>query len=368
LNIALQFLADTVVQASHATACLVGLSIETNATYRFVGSSGLPGQFGPTLEDAIRSGGANWITNAVRDRRLKLTRDLRRTILDDRELRGLHELVRTVNWDSAACLPLIYRDRILGVLIGFYQSGSELNSEEARFFGVVGNQAAAAIETARLFLEAQGKAALEERQRLARELHDSVFQVFYGIGIGATAIRDWLKVDPEQAIEPTDYVLSLVDAGIAEMRSLIFELRPESLAQEGLVAAIIKQANVLRARNGLDIKVRLGEEPDAPLDVKEALFRVGQEAMNNAAKHARASHADVRLEAANGHMALEVTDDGIGFDTTVRYPGHLGLQSMRERVERLNGTINLKSAPGAGTRVRVELPISHEDAIGTSPP
>src|SRR5213078_3825441 len=144
-----------------------------------------------------------------------------------------------------------------------------------------------------LLIDAQAKAALEERQRLARELHDSVSQALFGISLGARTARALLAQDPARAAEPIDYVQSLAEAGLAEMRALIFELRPESLESEGLVAAISKQAAALRARHQIEVRADLGAEPALPLERKEALYRIAQEATHNTVKHARAGAIDL---------------------------------------------------------------------------
>jgi signal transduction histidine kinase len=218
-------------------------------------------------------------------------------------------------------------------------------------------QAAVAIENARLYGQAQGLAVLEERQRLARELHDSVSQALYGISLGARTARTLAERDPGRVIAPLDYVLSLAEAGQAEMRALIFELRPESLAEEGLVAALEKQAGSLRARHNLAVEFDLAAEPELPLAAKEALYRIAQEALHNTVKHARADRVRLRLGHDGAVCALEVSDNGRGFDATGSFPGHLGLRSMRERVERLGGTFSIASGPGEGTRIRAELPL-----------
>jgi signal transduction histidine kinase len=224
------------------------------------------------------------------------------------------------------------------------------------FLEAIAGQAAVAVENARLLIEVHGKAALEERQRLARDLHDSVSQALFGIALGTRTARTLLQQDPRAAMEPLDYVLSLAEAGMAEMRALIFELRPESLQTEGLIAALNKEIAALRARYGITIDAQLGTEPDLPLEVKEALYRITQEALHNTVKHARATHIDLRLEQALDGVALDIRDNGIGFDPAGHFPGHLGLRSMRERVSRLGGTLTLESAPAKGTHIRAEIP------------
>ena len=224
-------------------------------------------------------------------------------------------------------------------------------------FGITWVLVRIAVENARLLVEVRGKAALEERQRLARELHDSVSQALYGIALGAKTARTLLDRDSTKVASPLDYILSLADAGLAEMRALIFELRPESLEREGLVAALEKQAAALRARHEIKVETDLCNEPDAPLEIKEALYRIAQEALHNIVKHAHASSVRIRMRCSPENVTLDVSDDGIGFEPEGDFPGHLGLHSMRERTERLGGTLAVESAPGKGTQIRAWIPI-----------
>src|SRR5438876_721687 len=143
-------------------------------------------------------------------------------------------------------------------------------------------------ETRLLSEQAQQLAAFQERQRLARELHDSISQGLYGIKLGAHTAREALDSDPVEAIAPLEYVIALTEAGLAEMRALIFELRPESLATEGAIAALTKQVAILRTRYKLSVDAQLGEEPALSLERKQALYRIAQEALHNIVKHARA--------------------------------------------------------------------------------
>jgi len=140
------------------------------------------------------------------------------------------------------------------------------------------------------------------------------------------------------------------------MRALIFELRPESLEQEGLVSALTKQAAALQARNAIAVATAFCDEPDLPLPVKEDLYRIAQEAMHNTVKHAHANHVDLRLDQTPDEVLLEIRDNGVGLDTSGSFPGHLGLHSMRERVANLGGTFQIESEPGAGTRICVRVP------------
>ncbi|HLH62595.1 MAG TPA: sensor histidine kinase [Ktedonobacteraceae bacterium] len=208
-----------------------------------------------------------------------------------------------------------------------------------------------------LYEQAQELASLQERQRLARELHDSVSQVLYSIGLGAHTARGALESEPEQAVASIDYILTLAEAGLAEMRALIFELRPESLELEGLVAALSRQVAVLRTRHKLTVNPDLEREPAIPLEVKQTLYRIAQEALHNSVKHARASTVELRLVTVAKDIILEVHDNGKGFDPTASFPGHLGLRSMHERATKLGGTLTIESQPGQGTCVRARIPV-----------
>jgi signal transduction histidine kinase len=262
-------------------------------------------------------------------------------------------------------IPLMVQERLIGWMSLHHCEPLAYARHHAALAQTIANQAATAIENARLYAQARRLAALEERQRLARELHDSVSQVLYGIGLGARTARallDRVAHTPEltsSLSEPLDYVLSLAEAGLAEMRALIFELRPDSLEREGLVAALGRQAAAMRARHGLEVHTEFCQEPRLSFEAKEALYRIAQEALNNVAKHAQADRVEFRLWNDGKWITLEVRDNGMGFDPQREYPGHMGLHSMRERTAQCRGALQIESAPGRrGTRLWVQLPVS----------
>jgi signal transduction histidine kinase len=272
-----------------------------------------------------------------------------------------------------SCLwaPLVVKDQLIGCMSITNQETGAYNADHAVMAGAIARQAAVAIENARLFEQARGVAALEERQRLARVLHDSVSQALFGIGLGAETAKTMLERDPAKAAAPIDYVLQLARGGMAEMRALIFELRPESLEQEGLIAALEKQATATGVRHDIEVELDLPAEPKIRLDMKEALYRIAQEAMHNTAKHAEASTVTLRMAIIGDVLTMDVIDDGSGFDSSASFPGHLGLVSMQERITRFGGRVEIASAPGAGTRVQVTLPLpssnqSHDEHGGNN--
>jgi PAS domain S-box-containing protein len=203
----------------------------------------------------------------------------------------------------------------------------------------------------------QERARTEERQHLARELHDSISQALYGVSLGVNTALTLLDADRTRVLEALHYALSQAHAGLTEMRALIFQLRPESLELEGLVVALTKQAAALRASRGMEVALSVCAEPDVPLLVKEALFRIAQQALDNAAKHSRADRLDVRLACEPDGLELEVFDNGVGFDPQTVRPGHLGLQSMRERAMGVGGTLDVTGSQGRGTQIRARVPI-----------
>jgi signal transduction histidine kinase len=279
---------------------------------------------------------------------------------------AMGELRETSFHHVRACLivPLTLKDQVIGMLVLTSSQEHAFTQHHAALVLTIANQAAIAIENAQLYEQAQELAAVEERQRLARELHDSVSQALYGIALGLHTARIQLDRDPEELPESLDYLLSLAEAALDEMRALIFELRPEALENEGLVTALTKQAAALQARHDIIVQTMLCEEPDLPLKVKQELYRIAQEAMHNTVKHARARKVELRLSQTAKTVLLEVRDDGVGFDPLDSFPGHLGLHSMQERVRSLSGTLQIESARGKGTCIRVSVQLQEHRQTG----
>ena len=206
----------------------------------------------------------------------------------------------------------------------------------------------------------EGERAVEERRRIARDLHDSVSQALFSTVLHTRTAQ---KALVQEGASPSGLVgrslgtiADLTKSVQSEMRSLIFELRRDPV-HDGLVAALVRHASGLGAQDGLTIDVR-GPAPRLPLSerVETQLFAIGREALANVQRHAGATVAQVRVEAQNGQVVVEVRDNGRGFNPTVGHPGHFGLDSMRSRAAEVGGRLAIASTPGRGTVVRVRVP------------
>ena len=213
------------------------------------------------------------------------------------------------------------------------------------------------LETQRLRQHAQVMAVVEERQRLARDLHDSVTQSLYSLTLFSRAGREAAEDGDTARLRHslTELERNTLHA-LREMRLLLYELRPADLEQEGLARAIQLRLDTVERRVGLQIEVHLAELPPLPSSFEVELYHVIVEALNNVVKHAAASRLRVDLGERDGCLHLRIEDDGRGFDPAQR-AGGLGLRNIQERVARLHGEIAITSAPGNGTRLEAMIPL-----------
>ncbi len=200
-------------------------------------------------------------------------------------------------------------------------------------------------------------AVVEERQRLARELHDSVSQSLYTVTLYADAAA--MALDARQLDAAAGYLRDLrstAQEAMRDMRLLIFELHPPELERGGLVAALQARLAAVETRAGMQTEFLVQDERPLPVAVERELYRIAQEALNNVVRHAQARHVSLRLSFTDASVCLDVRDDGIGFDRdAARKSGGMGLRNIEERVAQLGGALVLASAPGQGTHVKVEL-------------
>jgi signal transduction histidine kinase/ligand-binding sensor protein len=253
-------------------------------------------------------------------------------------------------------MPLHANGTVIGVLEVVGKPGG-FAKDDARIVSLFANQAAINIEHARLNQQAGQLAVLEERQRLARELHDSVVQSLYSMTLYADAAA-LAFVAGKQAVA-VNHLQELRDTArgaMHDMRLLIFELHPPALEEEGLVTALRVRLAAVEARAGLQTELAVEGERRLPIVFEQELYRIAQEALNNVMKHAGAQHVTVRLQFTDTATYLQVRDDGIGFDPlTARNAGGVGLRSFEERAAKMGGQVMLESSPGEGTTVTVEI-------------
>ena len=220
------------------------------------------------------------------------------------------------------------------------------------------NSMAAQLEN---LIQARGElATLETRNRFARDLHDSVKQQVFATSLQIAAARALIERDTTSAEDHLSQADELVRQAQKELNILIAEMRPAALEGKGLASALREYVD--RWSQGAEIPADLSVrgERETPLEVEQALFRVAQEALANVARHSEAEHADIDLIYTSSTVTLRVADDGRGFDPAGGSGGGFGLQSMRERLVRLGGHVDLESAPGKGTRVTAVCPLNEE--------
>jgi signal transduction histidine kinase len=218
---------------------------------------------------------------------------------------------------------------------------------------------AGAIENARLNRRAQEAAVLEERNRLARELHDSVTQQLFSITLTAQAARTHLEKNSQRTAGQLERLQETAAAALAEMRALIAQLRPPALKDQGLVSALQQHIATLSRREGLRIELRVTGDERLARGFEQALYRIVQEALNNTIKHASASSVRVLLEFDPGWVQVRVIDDGQGFDPQSAMEAGsrtFGLISMRERATEIGGSMTIHSTIGGGTEITVTVP------------
>jgi signal transduction histidine kinase len=203
--------------------------------------------------------------------------------------------------------------------------------------------------------QAEELATANERNRLARELHDSVAQTLYGLTLQAEAAARRLKAGQvDAAAASLDEIGLGARETLQETRLLIFELRPPVLEEQGLAAALRARLEAVESRSGQQVQAEIADPGPLPPALEMGLYRIAQEALNNSLRHGQAGQVRVYLGSAGGRVTLEVSDDGLGFDSARQTAGGLGLQSMRERAAQIGGSLQINSTPGSGTTIRVE--------------
>ena len=353
-------LARHAIAGTRAVACAIGLSGATEELQTGA-AVGVPQAF----RDISLSNGLRVVDlpdgDVVMSNRVAVVPDARTRWLDGPRP-DIGATLQDLDWQAGVHVPVAWGDEVLGALAVFLPSTVSGPTEaELAFYTALGDQAAVAVINDRLLTETGQASALQERARLARELHDSVSQALFSMTLHArTAQLAMEKQDLPQdgpLGRSVAQLRELSQGALAEMRALIFELRPDALAEEGLMAALRKQAAALSSRTDLRVTVDGPEERlDLTPETEEHLYRIALEALNNTVKHADARTATITLTVAGERLELAINDDGVGFATSGEHPGHLGLRTMQERASAVGGTLEVESQPGTRTTVRLVIP------------
>ncbi|GIH69983.1 sensor histidine kinase [Sphaerimonospora thailandensis] len=359
----------TVVGASGGVAAAVHVVERDSGRLRFLATDGLPDGYEEGLRAAWDLGVDSAAVSALREQRVDVIHDAPARTLARPRAEPIHRFLPHVEWDILVAVPLGTMGQMFGGLHVYYLPDDEPADEELKFLVAFADQIAVAIENATLLAEVRQNAALVERQRLARELHDSVSQALFSMTLHARAAE--LAMDKQglggnaSLGRAVSQLRELTQGALAEMRALIFELRPGALAEEGLVSAVRKQAAAIAGREGLliDVVDETGERPALDEAVEEHLYRIVLEALHNTVKHADAQRTTVTITRTGSSLTVSVRDDGRGFDPDAAFPGHMGLGTMRERATRIGAGLHITSTPGAGTSVTVTAQITkHTEA------
>ncbi len=260
-------------------------------------------------------------------------------------------------------MPIKDGAQVLGFIFAATKRGAaEFTARDEQLLGLFASHAAIAMTNARLYERGRELSVLEERARLARELHDAVSQKLFSIRVKARAAEVLVSRDPGRAVAELESIAALSGQAHAELRAVIDGLAPPDLAAGGLAGSLRSYAVLAGRTYGVKVTVTATDVPALSPQRETALYRIAQEALHNALRHSGAGQVCVSLRTAPRRLVLEVTDHGRGFAPDAA-PGGLGLASMRERAAAAGGSLTIRSAPGAGTVVRLAVPVA-EPAAG----
>jgi PAS domain S-box-containing protein len=355
---------------AHTRALTVALDlVDPDLVIRRGGRAGAPPGFGEAQTAVSAAGGRIPFIDVWYSGRAVVLADARTRLRQDPTFDPLCDALDAgLDWQTAVYVAIASRGKVLGGLCAYFPAGVPSPTEaELTYLTALADYGALAVEHDRLRRAGEQAAALEERNRLARELHDSVSQALFSMTMHARAAQKALDRatdddrDRQLAKAAADVAAlrELTTSALADMRALIFELRPDAVAEHGLVDALGRQAAALSLRNAVEVTVTgPPARPALAPQAEEQAYRIALEAVHNAVKHAEATAVRVDVIDLDDAVAVTVTDDGRGFDLTVARPGHLGLTSMRERAAAIGADLHLSTSPGAGTVVRLTVPAS----------
>lgn len=257
------------------------------------------------------------------------------------------------NFRALLAVPLLMKDKVFGAIALYYSEARDFSQEDLDLAESFGDHVALALDNADLRRRAELSAAEAERSRLARELHDAVTQTLFSAGLIAEVLPRLWERDPQQLAPRLEELRRLTRGALAEMRGLLLELRPSALEDTGLTELLSQLAEAVQSRSHVPVTVSLSDPGPLPAEVKVALYRIAQEALNNVTKHAEASEVTLELARADDLVVLAVRDDGRGFDPASAPTDRLGLGIMHERADSIGAKLEVTSVPDRGTEISV---------------
>lgn len=261
-------------------------------------------------------------------------------------------------------VPVVSGGRSLGNLYLTNKRGApEFSESDQLLVEMFALRAGIAIENARLHEQVQRLAVVEERERIAKDLHDGIIQAIYGVALSLEDVPSMMAGEPDEASARVDRAIDSLNLTIREIRNFILGLRSELLHGADLLAGLATLTNEFSATGASEVELDLAIDPDLaaslPTGHRVQLLQMTREALSNAARHARARRTRIALRVEDGMLVLHVEDDGVGFDPkAIRSTGHLGLANLHARAAALGGTVTIESTLGVGTTLSIRVPIA----------
>jgi nitrate/nitrite-specific signal transduction histidine kinase len=267
---------------------------------------------------------------------------------------AVRERLATLGVEQIIAIPLMTKGRLVGSLNLSTNQSRIYSPEQIALLKTIGQQIGVAVENANLYDQAKQHAITAERNRLARELHDAVTQTLFSANLIADVIPRIWKRDPEEGMKNLEELRQLTRGALAEMRTLLLEMRPETLKRVDIKSLLTQLADAFVGRVRVPVSVAIQGDCELPHDVKLVSYRIAQEALNNIAKHSGARHVELHLECQPGWVNLLVKDDGLGFDPDSITPEHLGIAIMYERANSIGAALKIESQLNQGTTIELE--------------
>jgi len=273
----------------------------------------------------------------------------------------LKERLATLGVEQVIAIPLMTKGRLVGSLNLSTNRSRTYPPEQIALLKTIGQQIGVAVENARLYEQAEQAAIAAERHRLARDLHDAVTQTLFSANLIADVIPRIWKRNPEEGLENLEELRQLTRGALAEMRTLLLEMRPESLERSDIKSLLTQLADAFIGRVRVPVLLVIHGDCELTHEVKIVFYRVAQEALNNVAKHSGAKHVELHLDCQAGHLNLCIQDDGLGFDPASITPDHMGIGIMRERASSIGARLKIESPVGQGTTVELDWKSERRD-------